>query len=84
VFVDNITNNKIILKDARKEYETNHHNRMEVTQMHYDNLKELDKLNECVSTLKTTKLFQMDSLRNKIFKSTHNNKIPEGEVLNDN
>ena len=30
---------------------------------------EIDNLKQCYSTMKTTKLFQIDSLRNKIFKS---------------
>ena len=39
----------------------------------------MDKLNNCLAMLKTTKLFQMDALRNKLFKSAHHSRTPTHE-----
>lgn len=69
-FVDNLTNKKITMEDAKRQYTTHRresHQQLERTQAQ----KELNDVNEYISTLKTTKLFQMDSLRNKLFKSGH-------------
>lgn len=47
--------------------------------------KEVNKLNSCISLLKTTKMFQMDSLRSKLFRSAHHTRQPslesEQEIL---
>jgi hypothetical protein len=67
LFVDNVTNSRIVLKDARRHYE-----KVKQPSRHkLEEEKDVNTLNECLSTLKSTKLFQMDSLRSKIFKSTH-------------
>lgn len=74
LFVDNITNSRIILKDARKHYES----RRSPSQHRLEQQQEVNALSDCLSTLKSTKLFQMDSLRTKLFRSVHARKdIPE-------
>ncbi len=69
LFVDNVTNSRIVLKEARKHYEPH----KSLSKHKIEEKEQLNTLHECLSTLKSTKLFQMHSLRNKIFKSTHNN-----------
>jgi len=69
-FVDNITNTKITMSEARNKY--SHQNRRASEQKPSEHAqREINNINECISTLKSTKLFQMDSLRHKIFKTLH-------------
>ncbi len=70
LFVDNVTNSRIMLKDARKHYES----RQTPSKHHIEEEQELNALSDCLSTLKSTKLFQMDSLRTKLFRSAHTRK----------
>lgn len=77
LFVDNVTNSRIVLKEARRHYQANN----PPSQHKLEEEKQLNNLNECLSTLKSTKLFQMDSLRSKIFKSIHNSKSTSSTAL---
>lgn len=77
LFVDNITNSRIMLKDARKHYES----RRAPSQHHLEQQQELNVLSDCLSTLKSTKLFQMDSLRTKLFRSVHAKKPNDADDL---
>lgn len=69
LFVDNVTNSRIVLKEARRHYRGK-----PASQHKLEQEKEVNSLSECLSTLKSTKLFQMDSLRSKLFKSAHSPK----------
>lgn len=79
-FVDNFTNTKITMSEARKQYPLQR--RASQQKNNCEAQKELNNLNECISTLKSTKLFQLDSLRHKIFKSIHNNTIETNDEEN--
>lgn len=77
LFVDNVTNSRIVLKEARRHYQAS----KPASQHKLEQEKEVNSLSECLSTLKSTKLFQMDSLRTKLFKSTHNNRTASSCAL---
>lgn len=77
LFVDNVTNSRIVLKEARRHYQAN----KPASQHKLEQEKEVNSLNECLSTLKSTKLFQLDSLRSKLFKSTHNSRTTSSSAL---
>lgn len=77
LFVDNVTNSRIVLKEARRHYQAG----SPPSQHKLEQEKELNSLSECLSTLKSTKLFQMDSLRSKLFKSAHHGKAASSAGL---
>jgi hypothetical protein len=85
-FTDNVTNNKILLREAKEQYPHSQPaatppyqaRQSQVTQ------QEIHNLTNCIALLKTTKLFQMDSLRSKLFKSAHHSRqasqIPDEDL----
>lgn len=83
-YIDKLTNNKIQLGAAKDIYAQREKRAMpqpvaqtrprkaaqqSCRQKEYSQMKEMEEINDCFSIMKSTKLFQMENLKNKLFRA---------------
>ena len=77
IYADRLTNHKIVIGEARKSYDPSKRKGKNENRSRYskkivlpEKKKEMEEINECLSLIKTTKMFQKATLKNKIFKNS--------------